>query len=72
MGKTQLPYPLYQSNGTQAVELRRYENQFAGRDYRNYVGIYRCAIETTAVNGHMGRASVYIGLFNPTGEMHAD
>ena len=55
-----------------AVELLRYQNQFSGRDYRYYLGIYRCAIETTAVNGHMGRASVYIGLYNPTGEMHAD
>ena len=70
--KTQLPYPLYQSNGTRAVELRAYENQFTGSDYY-YRGIYRCAIETTAVNGHMGRASVYIGLYNATsGEMHAD
>ena len=72
VGKTQLPYPLYQSNGTRAVELRAYENQFTGSDYY-YRGIYRCAIETTAVNGHMGRASVYIGLYNATsGEMHAD
>ena len=65
-----LSYPLYQSNGTQTVELLRYQNQFASS---YYYGIYRCAIETTAVNGHMGRASVYIGLYNSTsGEMHAD
>ena len=52
---------VYELRGAQRVDLRRRNNAATS-------GIYRCTIETTAVNDEDGRETVYAGLYASGGE----
>ena len=63
--QNRLPFPgegdLFEARRAQQVDLRRRNN--AGSS-----GIYRCTVETTAVNDEDGRETVYAGLYASGGE----
>ena len=61
-----LPFPgdpgdIYETRGARRVDLRR-------RNNGDTSGIYRCTIETNAVNAENGRETVYVGLYASGGE----
>ena len=55
------PGDIYESRGAQRVDLHR-------RNNGDTSGIYRCDIETYAVNDEDGRETVYVGLYASGGE----
>ena len=59
-----LPFPgfgnVYESRGAQLVALRRGSGVTSG--------IYRCDIETSAVNNNDGHETVFVGLYTSGGE----
>ena len=55
------PGGIYESRGKQVVYLHRRNNGGTS-------GIYRCTIETNAVNDEDGRETVYVGLYASGGE----
>ena len=52
---------IYEQRAAQRVDLRRRNNGGSS-------GIYRCTVETTAVNDDDGRETVYAGLYASGGE----
>ena len=63
--RNRLPFPgsgdVYEARGAQLVVL-----QYTGSGGTS--GIYRCDIETVAVNNNDGRETVYVGLYTSGGE----
>ena len=55
------PGDIYEHRDAQRVDLRR-------RNNADTSGIYRCDIETNAVNGEDGRETVYVGLYVSGGQ----
>ena len=61
LGFSNGPDDIYKHRGAQRVDLRR-------RNNGDTSGIYRCDIETNAVNDEDGRETVYMGLYASGGE----
>ena len=61
--KLQFSGNVYEGRGPQLVVLR-----YTGSGGTS--GIYRCDIETNAVNNNDGRETVYVGLYTSGGEWH--
>ena len=57
------PGDIYEHRQAQLVNLRR-------RNNGDTSGIYRCSIETNAVNDDDGQETVYVGLYTSGGKMY--
>ena len=53
--------PLYEVHSAHRVDLRHLLGY--------YNAVYRCSVETVAVNGEAARESVYVGLYTSTGNL---